>query len=98
MFVPLQDAQKERTRGDKNYLVDLHLLTILTGQGHISKLIVLSQVSNSQSDIAFEIVPLQTMLFISFSHLFLSKYSILFVGQKGFCQDGFWGGGQTKNL
>ena len=56
MFVPLQDVHKERTRSNKNHLVSLHLLTILTGQGHISEFIVLSQVSKDKA----EVVPLQT--------------------------------------
>ena len=44
MFVPLQNIEKEWTRGDENHLVCLHLLTILTSQGHICEVFVLSQI------------------------------------------------------
>ena len=41
-----------------------NLVTILTGQGHISKVIGLSQISICTPDIVLEIVPLQAELFI----------------------------------
>ena len=49
MLVPLQDVLEERTRGNKNHLVSLHLLAILTGQGHISKVVVLFQISKNST-------------------------------------------------
>ena len=45
MFVPLQDVHKKGTRSNRNHLVSLQLMTILSSQGHISELLVLSQVS-----------------------------------------------------
>ena len=59
MFVPLQNVLEERTRDSKNHLVSLHLLTILTGQSHISEVIVFSQVSKSTFDVFLEVVPLE---------------------------------------
>ena len=60
MFVPLQNVPKERTQSNKNHLVSLYLLTILTGQGHISELLVLPQVSKCQAGVFSEAVPLQS--------------------------------------
>ena len=50
----------------------LHLLTILTGQGHICKVPVLSQISKGRAYILFEVVPLQTQPFIKARHFFLN--------------------------
>ena len=49
MSISLKHLLKEWTGGSKDPLVCLHLLTILTGQGHISKLLVLSAVSKYAS-------------------------------------------------
>ena len=40
-----------------------HLLTILTSQGHIGKLFVISESPKSRICICFEVIPLQTKLF-----------------------------------
>ena len=39
------------------------LLTIITGQSHISKVIVLSQVPKNTFDVVLEVIPLETQLF-----------------------------------
>ena len=51
------------TGASQDHLVSLRLLTILTGQGHISKVIVLSQVSISNFDVLLEIIPLEAKFF-----------------------------------
>ena len=40
-----------------------HLLTVLRGQSHIRKVVVLSQVSKSIFDVLLEVVPLEAELF-----------------------------------
>ena len=69
VLVPLEDVEEEGAGGYEDDLVSLHLLTILTGQGHISELLVLSQISKGRADILSEVVPLQTQLFIKIRHL-----------------------------
>ena len=64
VLVSLQDIFEEWTRGCQDDFVGLNLVTILTGQGHISKVIGLSQISICTPDIVLEIVPLQAELFI----------------------------------
>ena len=69
VFVPLQKLLEEWAGGDENHLVGLDLLTILTGQGQICEVLVISQLSESRADIVTEVVPLQTQLFIRSLHL-----------------------------
>ena len=64
MFVPLEQVQKEWAGCDENHFMSVHLLTILTGQGHISEDSVIFEVSESRADIDLEIIPLQTQLFL----------------------------------
>ena len=45
MLVLLQKVEKKWAGCNKNHFVSLHLLTILTGQSHISEFLVISQVS-----------------------------------------------------
>ena len=63
VFVPSQKVLKEWTWACKDHLVSFHLLTILTGQGHISKVSIFSQLSKCTNCILLEVVPLQTQLF-----------------------------------
>ena len=62
MFVLLQKVEKEWTGSNKNHLVHLHLLTILTGQSHISEVIILSQVSKNTFDVVLKVIPLEAKL------------------------------------
>ena len=50
MLVSSKQLLEERTGSSQDHLVGFHLLTILTGQSHISKVIVLSQVSKNTFD------------------------------------------------
>ena len=50
--------------------MSLHLLTILTGQGDVSELLVSSQYCKGRASVLAEVVPLQTQLFISARHFF----------------------------
>ena len=52
----------------QDHLVSFQPLTILTGQGHISELLVASQIPKSGADVVTEIVPLQTDLFLGPLH------------------------------
>ena len=63
LHVLVEEVLKERTGCCQDHLVGLYLLTILTSQGHISELFVLSQISKCRIDILLKIVPLQTKLF-----------------------------------
>ena len=63
MLVLLQKVEEEWAGSNENHLVRLHLLTILTGQGHISEMFVLSQISKGGFNIFLEIVPLEAQLF-----------------------------------
>ena len=63
MSVPFEQVLEEGTRCRQDYLMSLYLLTVLTSQGYISKLIVLSQTSKCRVDIFLEVVPLQAKLF-----------------------------------
>ena len=47
----------------QDHLVGFQLMTILTGQSHISKVFVLSQVSKCNFYVVLEVVPLETQLF-----------------------------------
>ena len=69
VLVPLEDAEEEGAGGYEDDLVGLHLLTILTGQGHISELIIKPQISKGGADIRLKIVPLNTQLFAKALHL-----------------------------
>ena len=62
VLIVLQDLHEERTRSRKYYLVCLHLLPILTGQGHISEVFVFSRLFERGSRIFFEVIPLKTKL------------------------------------
>ena len=44
----------------------LHLLSILTGQSHINKVILLSQVSKCTFDVVLEVVPLEAKFSLPF--------------------------------
>ena len=50
----------------QDHLVSFHLLTILTGKGDISKVVVFSQVSKRSSNIFPEVVPLEAKFFRHF--------------------------------
>ena len=56
----------EGTGSSQDHLVCFHLLTILAGQSHISKVIVISQVSKSAFDVLMEVVPPEAKLFQHF--------------------------------
>ena len=58
MLVASKHILEEGTGGSQDHLVRLHLLTILTGQGHISHVSVLPQLSNGRRNVIFEIIPL----------------------------------------
>ena len=62
MLVSLQKAQEEGAGCGQDDLVGFHLLTILTGQGDISKFPVLPHGSKCRDGIVLEIIPLQTQL------------------------------------
>ena len=66
MLVSCKQLLKERTGSSQDHFVCLHLLTILTGKGHISKVIVLSQVSKSTFDVVLEVIPLEAKFFRHF--------------------------------
>ena len=51
------------TGATQDHFVGFHLMNILTGQSHISKVIVLSQVSKRILDILLEVIPLETEIF-----------------------------------
>ena len=63
VLVPSKQLLEERTGSSQDHLVCFHLLTTLTGQSHISEVIVLSQVSKSTFDVFQEVVPLEAKLF-----------------------------------
>ena len=62
VFVPFQHLFKDSTRTGENQLVGLDLITLLTDQGHISKVIILPENSERVGDVFLEITPLQTEL------------------------------------
>ena len=45
VLAPLEEVLEERAAGDKNHLVSVYLRAILADQGHISKVFVISQIS-----------------------------------------------------
>ena len=55
-------AKRSGTGCSQDHLVGFHLLTILTGKSHISKVIVLSQVSKSIFDVVLKVIPLEAQL------------------------------------
>ena len=59
VLVSSKQLLKKWTGSSQDHLVCLHLLTILTGKGHISKVIVLSQVSKRTFDVVLEVIPLE---------------------------------------
>ena len=61
----------------QDHPVRFHLLTILTGQSHISKVIVLSQVSKCTFDVVLEVIPLKTKFFQHFNFVGLSILKVL---------------------
>ena len=63
VLVSLQNFFEEWTGRGQDDLVSLHLLTILTGQGHISEVLVLPQLTKGRSNVFFEVIPLETKLF-----------------------------------
>ena len=60
VFVSFQDVHEEWTWCCQDNLVCLHLIAILTGQGHISEVFVPSQLSKGETQVLLEVVPLQT--------------------------------------
>ena len=54
---------EEGTGSSQDHLVCFHLLTILTGQSHISEVIVLSQVPKSTFDDVLKVIPLEAKFF-----------------------------------
>ena len=62
MRVPSKQLLEEGTGTSQDQLVCFHLLTILTGQSHITEVIALSQASNDTFDVFLEIVPLEAEL------------------------------------
>ena len=63
VLVSLQDIFEEWTWSCQDDLVCLHLLTILTGKGDISEVLVLPQLSKGWADILLEVIPLQIKFF-----------------------------------
>ena len=63
MFAVSKYLLKERTWRSQDKFVCLHLLAILTCQGHISEILVISQASKSTIGILLEVIPLQTEFF-----------------------------------
>ena len=49
----------------------LHIFSILTGQGHISKVMVVSKASEGSAEIISEVIPLEAEFFCH--HYFLSR-------------------------
>ena len=80
VFVSSKQLLKEGTWSCQDHLVCFHLLTILTGQSHISKVIVLSQTAKSTFDVILKVIPLETELFtkhlLVLMDLFFSCYAI----------------------
>ena len=70
VFVCSKQLLKDRTGSSQD-----HLLTILTGQSHISKVIVLSQVSKCTFDVVLEVVPLEAKFFRHFDSVCRIEYS-----------------------
>ena len=62
VLVPFQHLFKDSTRTGENQLVGLDSISILTDQGHISKVIILPENSERVGDVFLEITPLQTEL------------------------------------
>ena len=54
-----QEVRKEGAGCDEDHRVRVNLLSVLTGQGHIGEVLVLSQFLKGRSDVVKEIVPLQ---------------------------------------
>ena len=59
----LEKDLEEWTGRSQDHLVCFHLVTILTDQGHIRELFVISETSKCSIDIFFKVIPLQTQLF-----------------------------------
>ena len=57
----------------------LHLLTILTSQGHISKLSVISETAKCTVDILLEVIPLKTEFFRHLLLMDVMGWDILWV-------------------
>ena len=64
-----QKLLEERTGCCQDHLVCLHLLAIITGQGHISEVIVLSQVPKSTFDDVLKVIPLEAKFFLTFCRI-----------------------------
>ena len=63
LHVLIEEVLKERTGCCQDNLVSLYLLAILTSQGHICEIDVLSKISEGCVDTGLEVVPFQTKLF-----------------------------------
>lgn len=63
-FGAFQKVLEERAGGDEDNFVGLNLPTIVTGQGQICEVCVISQFFERRADIFTEVVPLQTQFFI----------------------------------
>ena len=61
----------------------LDLLTILTGQGQICEVLVVSQLFESRADIVTEVVPLKTQLLIRPLHLGMFWMQLISITQSG---------------
>ena len=59
--VLFQDTPKERGASREYNFVCLHLL-VITGQGHIKEVFVLSQLPKGNADVCFKVVPSQAEL------------------------------------
>jgi len=59
--VPAEDRPKEGTAGGEDHFVGLDLF-VIAGKGHVEEVLVLSQLSEGHTDVAFKIIPPQTKL------------------------------------
>ena len=82
VFASSKQLLKEWTGSCQDHLMCFHLLTILTGQSHISKVIVLSQVSKSTFDVVLEVIPLEAKLLPTFYAAVyeLNLYKFILIG------------------
>ena len=56
-----QDVPKERGAGCQYHLVSLHLI-VLTGDGHVKEILIITKLSEGHTDVRLEVVPLEAKL------------------------------------
>merc|ERR1719180_267729 len=81
--VASKDGSEEWRAGGEDDFVSLYLL-IIAGKGHVKKVLVFSQLSEGDTDVAFKVVPPQTKLFCT-PHFNLLSLTLVSLSSQLFC-------------